>query len=62
MINSELTKWQEKKERDYGGLVLYFSGLILVILGFTLRYYYYYFITEEYVVNTVQATDQCSAL
>jgi MFS family permease len=35
MINSELTKWQEIKELDYGGLFLYFSGLILVILGFT---------------------------
>ncbi len=35
MINSELTKWQEVKELDYGGLVLYFGGLILVILGFT---------------------------
>jgi len=35
MINSELTKWQEVKRVDYGGLFLYFSGLILVLLGFT---------------------------
>ncbi|KEF61664.1 uncharacterized protein A1O9_03232 [Exophiala aquamarina CBS 119918] len=35
MINSELTKWQEVKTMDYGGLFLYFSGLILVLLGFT---------------------------
>lgn len=35
MINSELTKWQEAKAMDYGGLFLYFSGLILVLLGFT---------------------------
>jgi MFS family permease len=35
MINSELTKWQEVKALDYGGLVLYFGGLILILLGFT---------------------------
>lgn len=35
MINSTLTKWQEVKALDYGGLLLYFAGLILVILGFT---------------------------
>lgn len=35
MINSELTKWQELKTMDYGGLFLYFAGLILVLLGFT---------------------------
>jgi MFS family permease len=35
MINSELTKWQEVKDLDYGGLILYFAGLILVLLGFT---------------------------
>ncbi len=35
MINAELTKWQEVKALDYGGLVLYFAGLILVLLGFT---------------------------
>lgn len=35
MINSELTKWQEVKEFDYIGFVLYLAGLLLVILGFT---------------------------
>lgn len=35
MINSELTKWQEVKSLDYGGLILYFAGLILILLGFT---------------------------
>jgi MFS family permease len=35
MINSELTKLQEVKALDYGGLLLYFGGLILVLLGFT---------------------------
>lgn len=35
MINNALTKWQEVKALDYGGLFLYFSGLILVLLGFT---------------------------
>ncbi|KIW93878.1 uncharacterized protein Z519_05193 [Cladophialophora bantiana CBS 173.52] len=35
MINSELTKWQEVKALDYGGLLLYFGGLILVLMGFT---------------------------
>ncbi|OQV00212.1 hypothetical protein CLAIMM_05740 [Cladophialophora immunda] len=35
MINSELTKWQEVKALDYGGLLLYFGGLILVLVGFT---------------------------
>lgn len=35
MINSELTKWQEVKTMDYGGLFLYFAGLILVLMGFT---------------------------
>lgn len=35
MINSQLTKWQEVKTLDYGGLILYFGGLVLIILGFT---------------------------
>ena len=35
MINSKLTKWQEVKALDYGGLALYFGGLVLVLLGFT---------------------------
>ncbi|KAJ9608501.1 hypothetical protein H2200_007489 [Cladophialophora chaetospira] len=35
MINSELTKWQEVKEFDYGGFLLYLGGLLLVILGFS---------------------------
>lgn len=35
MINSELTKWQEVKEFDYGGFLLYLTGLLLVILGFS---------------------------
>jgi MFS family permease len=35
MINSTMTKWDEVKALDYGGLALYFAGLILVILGFT---------------------------
>jgi MFS family permease len=35
MINSEMTKMQELKELDYGGLILYSAGLILVMLGFT---------------------------
>ncbi|KAJ9641294.1 hypothetical protein H2204_002972 [Knufia peltigerae] len=35
MINSEMTKWKEVKSLDYGGVLLYFAGLILVLLGFT---------------------------
>lgn len=35
MINGTLTKWQEVKALDYGGLALYFAGLILVLVGFT---------------------------
>jgi MFS family permease len=35
MINSELTKMQEVKALDYVGLLLYFGGLVLVLLGFT---------------------------
>ncbi|KIW12779.1 hypothetical protein PV08_07966 [Exophiala spinifera] len=35
MINSELSRWQEVKSLDYGGVLLYFAGLILVLLGFT---------------------------
>ena len=35
MINSELTKWQEVKEFDYGGFLLYLAGLLLLILGFS---------------------------
>ena len=35
MINSELTKWQEVKEFDYGGCLLYFASLLLIILGFS---------------------------
>ncbi|EON69199.1 hypothetical protein W97_08558 [Coniosporium apollinis CBS 100218] len=35
MIHSRMTRMQEFKELDYGGLVLYSGGLILVILGFT---------------------------
>ena len=35
MINKEMTKMQEIKELDYGGLVLYSAGLVLVMLGFT---------------------------
>ena len=30
-----MTKMQELKELDYGGLVLYSAGLVLVMLGFT---------------------------
>lgn len=33
MINSELTKWQEVKEFDYGGFLLYLGGLLLITLG-----------------------------
>ena len=35
MINNDLTKMQEIKELDYGGLILYSGGLICVILGFS---------------------------
>jgi MFS family permease len=35
MINSNLTKRQELRELDYGGLVLYSAGLVLVMLAFT---------------------------
>jgi MFS family permease len=35
MINSKLTKWQEVKQFDYLGFVLYFAGLLLLILGFS---------------------------
>lgn len=35
MINSDLTKWKEVKEFDYGGFFLYFTGLLLVTLGFS---------------------------
>lgn len=35
MINSEKTKMQELKELDYGGLILYSAGLVLVMLSFT---------------------------
>ncbi|KAK4551910.1 hypothetical protein LTR86_010811 [Recurvomyces mirabilis] len=34
-INSELSKWQEVKMLDYGGLFLYVAGLIVLLLGFT---------------------------
>ncbi|KEF58693.1 uncharacterized protein A1O9_06619 [Exophiala aquamarina CBS 119918] len=35
MINNKLTKWKEVKSLDYGGVILYFTALILVLLGFT---------------------------
>lgn len=35
MINSEMTKMQELRELDYGGLILYSAGLVLVMLGFS---------------------------
>ena len=35
MINSEMTKLQELRQLDYGGLILYASGLIMVILSFS---------------------------
>lgn len=35
MINSQMTKMQELKELDYGGLVLYSGGLVCIMLAFT---------------------------
>lgn len=35
MINSNLTKMQELRQLDYGGLILYASGLVMVILSFS---------------------------
>jgi MFS family permease len=35
MINSDKTKWDEVKELDYGGLILYSAGLVILMLGFT---------------------------
>lgn len=35
MINGEKTKLSELRELDYGGLILYSAGLVLVMLGFT---------------------------
>ncbi|KAF9887642.1 hypothetical protein FE257_009735 [Aspergillus nanangensis] len=34
MINSDMTRMQELKELDYGGLILYSAGLVLVVLAF----------------------------
>lgn len=34
MIHSKMTRMQELRELDYGGLVLFSAGLILVMLGF----------------------------
>lgn len=35
MINKKMTKMQELKKLDYGGLLTYCSGLILLLLGFS---------------------------
>lgn len=35
MINKKMTKLQEMKQLDYVGLLLYCSGLILLLLGFS---------------------------
>lgn len=35
MINKEITKMQELRRLDYGGLFMYCLGLVLVLLGFS---------------------------
>lgn len=35
MINPELTRLQELRQLDYGGLILYSGGLVLIMLSFT---------------------------
>lgn len=35
MINKELTTLQELRQLDYGGLILYSAGLVLLLLGFS---------------------------
>jgi hypothetical protein len=35
MINKELTKMQELRSLDYGGLFMYCLGLVLLLLGFS---------------------------
>jgi len=39
MINSRMTKIQEIKDIDYGGLVLYAAGLTLLMLAFSKQFH-----------------------